>query len=126
QVNSLRFAKFATLTALGEVAVYSAILSPWFRGMLVWRQDKDIGRISAAMRMRLTLLTVAAIAFLSLLPLPGTARADEATCHHSLSLVGDPKYGPDFQHFDWVNPDAPKGGTLRQYAPGTFDTLNLF
>jgi microcin C transport system substrate-binding protein len=93
--------------------------------MLVCCQGKNIGRISAAMRMRLTLLTVAAIAFLSLLPLPGTARADE-TCHHALSLVGDPKYGPDFQHFDWVNPDAPKGGTLRQYAPGTFDTLNPF
>jgi microcin C transport system substrate-binding protein len=76
--------------------------------------------------MRLTLLTVAAIAFLSLLPFPGAARADETTCHHALSLVGGPKYGPDFQHFDWVNPDAPKGGTLRQYAPGTFDTLNPF
>ncbi len=47
-------------------------------------------------------------------------------CHHALSLVGEPKYGPDFKNFDWVNPDAPKGGTLRQWADGTFDTLNPF
>ena len=32
----------------------------------------------------------------------------------------------DFQHFDWVNPDAPKGGRLRQAAIGTFDSLNPF
>lgn len=52
------------------------------------------------------------------------APADE--CHHALSLVGEPKYGPDFKNFDWVNPDAPKGGTLHQWAEGTFDTLNRF
>ena len=46
--------------------------------------------------------------------------------HHALSLVGEPKYGPDFKHFDWVNPDAPKGGTLRGFAEGSFDSLNPF
>ena len=29
---------------------------------------------------------------------------------HGLSAFGDLKYGPDFKHFDYVNPDAPKGG----------------
>ena len=43
-----------------------------------------------------------------------------------MSLFGDLKYGPDFQHFDYVNPDAPKGGTMRLLAIGTFDTLNPF
>ena len=33
---------------------------------------------------------------------------------------------PDFKHFDWVNPDAPKGGTLRGFAEGSFDSLNPF
>jgi microcin C transport system substrate-binding protein len=43
-----------------------------------------------------------------------------------VSLFGDLKYGPDFEHFDYVNPDAPKGGTMRRSAIGTFDTLNPF
>ncbi|HEY0256076.1 MAG TPA: ABC transporter substrate-binding protein, partial [Candidatus Methylacidiphilales bacterium] len=54
------------------------------------------------------------------------AKTGEAQCHHAMSLVGDPKFGPDFKNFDWVNPDAPKGGTVRQWADGTFDTLNPF
>ena len=43
-----------------------------------------------------------------------------------MSLFGDLKYGPDFEHFDYVNPDAPKGGTMRLSAIGTFDTLNPY
>lgn len=46
--------------------------------------------------------------------------------HYGQTLVGGLKYGADFKHFDFVNPDAPKGGALRQYAPGTFDSLNEF
>jgi microcin C transport system substrate-binding protein len=45
---------------------------------------------------------------------------------HGMSLFGDLKYGPDFKHFDYVNPGAPKGGTMRYSAIGTFDTLNPF
>lgn len=78
------------------------------------------------MQMRLTPLIAAALAFLSFSPIPNPARADEAQCHNAISLVGAPKYGPDFKNFDWVNPDAPKGGTVRQWANGTFDTLNPF
>ena len=54
------------------------------------------------------------------------AQAPSQERHHALSLVGEPKYGPDFKHFDWVNPDAPKGGTLRGFAEGSFDSLNAF
>ena len=36
------------------------------------------------------------------------------------------KYPADFKHFDWVNPAAPKGGTVRLMAFGTFDTLNPY
>lgn len=46
--------------------------------------------------------------------------------HHALSLIGEPAQGPDFAHFDWVNPNAPKGGRVRQWAMGTFDSLNPF
>lgn len=41
-------------------------------------------------------------------------------------MHGAPKYAPGFAHLDYVNPDAPKGGTLRQAATGTFDTLNPY
>jgi len=45
---------------------------------------------------------------------------------HAVSLYGDVKYGPDFKHFDYVNPDAPKGGTVRLGTMGTYDSLNPF
>lgn len=45
---------------------------------------------------------------------------------HGISLYGDLKYGSDFKHFDYVNPNAPKGGTLVRGAVGTFDSLNPF
>ncbi len=43
---------------------------------------------------------------------------------HGVSLVGDLKYPPDFKHFDYVNPDAPKLGAVRQGVPGSFDNFN--
>ncbi len=46
--------------------------------------------------------------------------------HHALSLVGDVKFPADFKHFDWVNPDAPKGGVVRLWTLGSFDSLNAF
>ena len=44
---------------------------------------------------------------------------------HALSLFGDIKYPADFKRFDYVNPDAPKGGIARQISIGTFDNFNL-
>jgi microcin C transport system substrate-binding protein len=41
-------------------------------------------------------------------------------------MHGEPKYGADFQHFDYVNPDAPKGGRITLSASGTFDTFNPY
>lgn len=41
-------------------------------------------------------------------------------------MHGAPKYAADFTHLDYVNPDAPKGGTLRLSALGTFDSLNPY
>lgn len=43
-----------------------------------------------------------------------------------LAMHGAPKYGAADTHLDYANPDAPKGGTLKQAAIGTFDTLNPF
>ncbi len=46
--------------------------------------------------------------------------------HHGYAQFEKLKYGAQFKHFDWVNPDAPKGGTVRLMAFGTFDTLNPY
>jgi microcin C transport system substrate-binding protein len=49
-----------------------------------------------------------------------------AVASYGLSLFGELKYGADFSHFDYVNPDAPKGGAMRLATIGTFDNLNPF
>lgn len=45
---------------------------------------------------------------------------------HGISAFGELHYPPDFRHFDYVNPDAPKGGELRLPGFGTFDSLHPF
>ncbi len=61
---------------------------------------------------------------LTLLCIVGAA---EAAPRHALTLYDEkPKYPAGFSHFDYVNPDAPKGGTLRQAGFGSFDSLNPF
>ena len=55
----------------------------------------------------------------------GTA-AGAQEWHTTSSLMGESKYGEDFEHYDYVNPDAPKGGTLNSVANGSFDSLNPY
>lgn len=45
---------------------------------------------------------------------------------YGVAMHGDLKYGPDFTHFEYANPDAPKGGEMRLSDVGSFDTLNSF
>ncbi len=45
---------------------------------------------------------------------------------HGYSFYGELSYPPDFAHFDYVNPDAPKGGSISLAAQGTFDSMNPF
>lgn len=45
---------------------------------------------------------------------------------HGIALYGEPKYKPGFSNFDYVNPNAPKGGEVRQAVLGGFDSLNPF
>lgn len=67
----------------------------------------------------LTTLTILAIAGLA----AGTVGA-EPQKRHAMSLIDAPKYAPDFKHFNYVNPEAPKGGSVRLAAIGSFDSLN--
>ncbi len=57
---------------------------------------------------------------------PSVGFAQEQTKVHALSLVGTPKVAASFEHFAWVRPDAPRGGTVRLWARGTFDTFNPY
>lgn len=54
------------------------------------------------------------------------AWAQSGKVMHGMAMHGDLKYGPDAKNFDYVNPNAPKGGAVRFSAMGTFDTLNPF
>jgi microcin C transport system substrate-binding protein len=78
--------------------------------------------------MHLTLrpFKIAALVLGTLAAAPLTASAEPPQRHHGLSLIGEPKFGADFKNFDWVNPEAPKGGTLHLNDLGTFDNLNGF
>jgi len=51
--------------------------------------------------------------------------ASEPAWRHALSLFGEVKYPPDFKRFDYVNPEAPKGGITRMISIGTFDNFNI-
>jgi microcin C transport system substrate-binding protein len=53
------------------------------------------------------------------------AQSEGAPWRHSLSLFGEIKYPAGFTRFDYVNPNAPKGGVARQISLGTFDSFNL-
>ena len=44
---------------------------------------------------------------------------------HALSLFGDPKYKPGFPHFDYVNPNAPKQGKVREAPMAVLTVLTL-
>lgn len=68
---------------------------------------------------------IAAILFTALVVLAWTDPL-MAQPRHGLAMHGAPKYGANFKHFDYVNPDAPKGGKVKLAATGSFDNLNGF
>ena len=61
----------------------------------------------------------------SVSPAHAQTSAGQPVWRHALSLFGDIKYPADFKRFDYVNPDAPKGGVARQISLGTFDNFNI-
>ena len=53
------------------------------------------------------------------------AAPDGLKWRHGISTFGDIKYPIDFKRFDYVNPDAPKGGVARLFELGTYDSFNM-
>lgn len=74
------------------------------------------------MTIRLALRTLLASA---LLVGASSMAAAEDGWRHGSALLGDLKYPRGFERFDYVNPDAPKGGVVRLGVPGTFDSFNI-
>ena len=72
------------------------------------------------------LIAIVLTAALLVAPAFAQDRKPGATVSHGLTLLEDLKYPADFKRLDYVNPDAPKGGTLRRYSIGTFDTFNPY
>ena len=79
---------------------------------LLWRMPAMIGLFLAA------LLAAG---------LPAAAQESPGTgMTHAIAMHGAPKHGPDFAHFDFADPDAPRGGELVRHVTGAFDSLNPF
>ena len=74
----------------------------------------------------MTLRPLFAIGLIAGLALPAASEEPGTGPRHAIAMHGEPALGPDFPYFPYVNPDAPKGGTLRQAAIGAFDSFNPF
>lgn len=59
-------------------------------------------------------------------PARGQAELAQMVVAHGYSYYGDLDYAPGFAHFTYVNPDAPVGGEISEYASGTFDSMNPY
>ena len=57
---------------------------------------------------------------------PAGGRAETGHRAHAIAMHGEPKYKADFPHFDYVNPEAPKGGAIRFGVQGSFDSFNPY
>lgn len=67
---------------------------------------------------RVLLLFIALIGF--------SAEAQSIKESYAFAVLGEPKYAFNFNHFDYVNPAAPKGGQITLSAIGTFDNFNRY
>ncbi|ESW68515.1 extracellular solute-binding protein [Mesorhizobium sp. C277A] len=70
---------------------------------------------------RILVWLIAAISFFAFAP--GVAMSEPK---HAIAMQGEPALPADYQHFDYVNPDAPKGGNITYCVVGSFDNLNPF
>jgi microcin C transport system substrate-binding protein len=80
----------------------------------------------AGQALLLQVLGVALSLFLALMPALPLRAEDTLIKSHGFAEFGDLKYPKGFAHFDYVNPEAPKGGELSISAVGTFDSMNPF
>ena len=73
-----------------------------------------------------TVARVGAALVIASLAWTGATGEERVRVSHAMAMHGEAKYGPAFEHFDYVNPDAPKGGAVVLGVQGTFDSFNPF
>ena len=64
--------------------------------------------------------------FLTLVFLNEASANEKITVSKGFSNFGELKYSKDFDHLEYVNPSAPKGGEISIWANGTFDSMNPY
>ena len=110
---------------LARAQVWASMLVPG--GFAKSKAPEALSRVNhpkaPIMFLRIRFLLIASLLGLTVLTPPASAAMMR---HHALSLIGEPQYPADFTSFKYVNPDAPKGGTIRMPALGSFDSLNPF
>jgi microcin C transport system substrate-binding protein len=77
-------------------------------------------------RSTLGLVFATLLAWSAAFVLPASAQDPNVKPLPGIAMHGEPKYGPDFKHLDYVNPDAPKGGSVVYAAIGSFDSFNPY
>ena len=73
---------------------------------------------------RRTMIMRVVLMLLALVSLSGQAQTIKEST--AFAVIGEPKYAVNFNHYDYVNPAAPKGGNVTLSATGTFDNFNRF
>lgn len=70
---------------------------------------------------------ISAFTFVAMALLPWQSISADTAAQHGIAMHGDTRYPEGFPHFDYVNPDAPKGGTIRMAVVANgFDSFNPF
>jgi len=96
------------------------------RGTPHLEREKRPDSMEAHVQAQIRSLWIGALLALWGLAAPAPSQGGEAAPAHGIAMHGDLAYPADFTHFAYANPDAPKGGVLRQAAIGTFDSFNPF
>ena len=81
----------------------------------------DHSRVVGRLLQRVVFLNLATALFVTV-----SSAAEEPRYEHGISFFHELKYPADFTHFDYINPDAPKGGVLVQSTRRDFNTLTMF
>ncbi len=90
------------------------------------RTDKRVAARAKAARPALGSMIATGSLILALAAVAIPARAETVIKSHGISTFGDLPLPADFTHLPYVNPDAPKGGEISQWSPGSFDSFNPY
>ena len=90
------------------------------------RTEKRVAARTKAARVKSGPLVATGALVLGLAALALPVRAETVITSHGISTFGDLALPADFPHLPYVNPDAPKGGEISEWSPGSFDSFNPY